>query len=492
MRDKAPIMNDNLDQLINRRSFLRRGSCAALGLAGLTSQVFNLRSVSAAVDRVAFDDYRALVCVFLFGGNDNGNTLIPWDGGDQNYADYAAQRTTLALTPSQLSPMVIDPSNTGSRRFALHPALSGLKSLFDTGDLAIMSNVGTLLYPLNRHQFRNKLVPVPAQLQAHNVQQEQWQLSRPDALDKVGWGGRIADMLQASGANDEATVSMNISIAGSSRFLSGRNVTPYAVGRNGPTDLNLSESRNRSVAEQAFLDMLAVEQDPTNPASRPMKKVIRDVTQRAIDNGAVIDGLLDQATPVPTPPDGNSLADQLEMVGRLIEFGRTGLGHQRQIFFVSMGGFDNHNGLIGSDATNGAHAARLQQVNDALVYFWNALGAINMRNSVTTFTASDFGRTYRSNGDGSDHAWAGHQFVMGGAQVDGGTVFGSFPNILLDGPDDSKNNGSFIPTTSVDAYGFEMARWMGVPLSEMSTVFPNINRFLDIHDPTTHLRILGA
>ncbi len=485
-------MNDNLDHLISRRSFLRQGSCAALGLAGLTSQVFTMRSMGAMLDGESFDDYRALVCVFLFGGNDSGNTLIPWDGGLENYADYAAERTTLAIPQGDLASQVIHPTNTGTRRFALHPSLAGVRDLFNQGNVAILSNVGTLLYPMTRDEYRNNLVEAPPQLFGHDTQQEQWQLSRPDRADGIGWGGRIADAVQANGANDSATVSMNISVAGRSRFLAGRDVSAYTVTPFGPNSLNLGGLGRRDVAEQAFLDMLAVHQDEANPASTPMGKVIADVTQRSIDNGELIQNLLDSGTGLTAvPPEDNYLALQMQMVARLAEFGKAGLGHQRQIFFVAIGGFDNHDGLFGDTPTTGPHGSRLREVNDALVYFWQALGQLGLRDNVTTFTASDFGRTYNSNGNGSDHGWGAHHFVMGGSQVNGGQVFGEYPSIRIQGSQDSGSRGTFIPTTAVDEYGFELARWMGVPLSEMDTVFPNIDRFLDINSASTHLGMLA-
>ncbi|MEL6395981.1 MAG: DUF1501 domain-containing protein [Planctomycetota bacterium] len=492
-------MNDNLDQLVSRRSFLRQGSCAALGLAGITNQVFALRSINAALESVAtpFNDYKALICIFMFGGNDSGNTVIPWDGGDQNYADYAQERTTLALTPSELAPNVVAPSNTGTRRFAMHPAFAGVRDLFNQGNVAVLNNVGTLLFPMTRDDYRNSTVPRPSQLFGHNFQQEQWQLTRPDATDGLGWGGRIADMVQANGANPNASVSMNISIAGQSRFLAGRDVTAYSVGRNGPIGLDLNTSRQSQV-HQAFLDMLAVQDDPTHPASTPMRKVIADISRRAVDNGALIDSLLDQPTVITTPRPDSNLGQQVQMVARLIEFGMSGLGHNRQVFFVSLGGFDNHNGLIGDpnglteQARLGPHGTRLKEVNDALLYLHSALTELGMLDQVTTFTASDFARTYRSNGNGSDHGWGSSQFVMGGSQVDGGKFYGQYNNILLGGPDDSSNTrGQFIPTTAVEQYGFELARWMGVPISEMDTVFPNVSRFLDTRDPATHLNILS-
>ncbi|MEM9066789.1 MAG: DUF1501 domain-containing protein [Planctomycetota bacterium] len=478
-------MNDNLDHLISRRSALRKGACAALGLAGLSSQLLSTRTVAAALQGQMFSDYKALVCIFLFGGNDSGNTLIPIDGGNQNHADYALGRGNLAIPLAQLGSTTIAPANTAGRRFALHPSLTGTKTLFDQGNVAVVANVGTLLAPTTRMQYFNRSVALPTQLFAHEIQQQQWQLSRPDALDGFGWGGRLADMLQASGIATRPSVSMNISIAGVNQFQSGRAVSTYVLGDDGPPRLS-----DLPGLETAYLDMLAAGADSAQPNRHAMERSVRDLTSRAITNNSIVRDVLSGASRVPAAPVGNGLARQLQTVAQLIEVGQTGLGHTRQVFFVAAGGFDNHDGLIGPNGVGGPHAGLLNMVDSALMYFWAALGQINRRDAVTTFTASDFGRTFNSNGNGSDHGWAGHHFVMGGSQVRGGRLYGSFPNIQIDGPEDT-GLGRFIPSTSVDQYGFELARWMGVPLSEMPTVFPNIMRFLDPKNPETQLRFMN-
>ncbi len=485
-------MNDNLDALINRRSFLRRGSCAAMGLAGITSQLFNMRSMAALLDGSVFADYRALVCVFLFGGNDSGNTVIPLDGGPENYEDYAAIRGTLAVGRPLLEQNVISPVNTGGRRFGLHPAMADVAQLFEQGNMSILANVGTLVVPTTKAQYNAGSVVLPRQLFAHNVQQEQWQASRPDAIDGLGWGGRIADLLQAQGANPDASVSMNISLAGQSQFLAGRNVVPYSLSNPataGPAELASSSNATDAAMYTALIDMFAAARDPSHPNPHAMQRALADVADKAVINGDFIsDAVSTVSLATPLPPN-NSLATQLSHVARLIAIGRTSLRHQRQIFFVSTGGFDNHDGIIGTDATDGDHASRLSQVNAAIKFFWGALGELGMRDSVTTFTASDFGRTLNSNGNGSDHAWGGHHFVMGGSQLRGRRMFGSFPVLAENGPD-AIRRGTIIPTTAVDEYGFEFARWLGVPMSEAATVFPNITRFLNPLDPATHLGML--
>lgn len=482
-------MDDRLENLVSRRSFLRCGTCAALGMGGLASQLFTMRLLNAAIPDGGFTDYKALVCIFLFGGNDNGNTMIPWDGGAQNYSFYAATRAGLALPQSALNATIIAPVNAGGRRFALNPALAEVKALFDQGNIAIVSGLGSLVEPTTKAAYLARTVRLPPQLFAHDWQQEQWQVSTADSLEKAGWGGRIADALQAAGANPSATVSMGISIAGASLFLAGRTVTPYTVSSSGPKTLRttgLGDSNEQAIARQAYADLLALQGNEAYAGRHAMQKAYADITGRAIVSSEIVQSLLAQPTAITTPvPANNSLASQLRMVARLIEHGSTTLQHQRQVFFVALGGFDNHDGLL-----DGQHAGLLADLSGALKYFWDALGEIGMRDSVTTHTASDFGRTYVSNGNGSDHAWSSDHFVMGGSQVRGGRLFGAYPNLTIDGPQDT-GNGRYIPSHSVDEYAFELAKWMGVPLSEMAMVFPNLPRFLDPANPGTHLGFMA-
>ncbi len=482
-------MIDQLDNLVSRRSFLRRGACAALGLSGLASQLFTTRLVKASLAGQTFNDYKALVCVFLFGGNDNGNTLIPYDNGPQNYNFYANARGSLALPQSALANTIIMPGNAGGRRFALHPALTDIKQLFDQGNVALVSNVGSLVEPTTKAQYQSHQVQVPAQLFAHNWQQEQWQISTADAVEKIGWGGRVADALQAAGANPSATVSMGISIAGSNVFLAGRNVTPFTVGSSGPKILltnGLGNQTEQTITRQAYADLLALQSNPNYSARNMLQKTFADITQRAIVSSQVVQTLLAHSTAITTPvPANNSLASQLHMVARLIEYAQSDLQHQRQVFFVATGGFDTHDGLL-----EGQHEALLTGVNDALKFFWDALGDLNMRDQVTTHTASDFGRTYVSNGNGSDHGWGSDHFVMGGSQVAGGNLYGTYPDLTVDGNQDT-GSGRYIPSHSVDEYAFELAKWMGVPISEMPMVFPNLTRFLDPLNPTTHMGFMA-
>jgi len=483
-------MDDNLGGLVSRRSFLRQGACASLGLAGLASQMFTLRSVSAALGNSgSLPGYRAAVCLFLFGGNDSGNTLIPYDGGDQNWDFYATQRTTLAVPFNTLANTVIAPLNTQGRRFALHPALADVADLFNNGHCSVLANVGSLVEPMTKERYNNRSAVRPPQLFAHDGQQDQWQLSTADAVSQIGWGGRVADSLVAASIQPDSQVGMNISLAGNNIFLSGRSVQPYVLNTNGPANLSLFGSgSDKAVMRSAYADLMALQQNNAFAARSAIRTAYSEIASRAVTNSALVGDLLDQPSVVPDAPPGSNLASQLRAIAKMIENSQQ-LGHQRQIFFCSIGGFDNHDGLIGTNANDGNHAARLADVNRSLKYFWDTLGVLGMRDSVTTFTASDFGRTFRSNGDGSDHGWGGHHFVMGGAQVDGQKLFGEFPDVGIDGSMDT-GQGRFIPTTSVDAYSFEIARWLGVPLSEMPVIFPNLYRFLDVNDPATQLGML--
>ncbi|MEM0983220.1 MAG: DUF1501 domain-containing protein [Planctomycetota bacterium] len=486
-------MNDNLNDMLARRTFLRRGACAALGLTGLTSQLMAMRSIGAALDGQQFNDYKALVCVFLFGGNDAGNTVIPYENGDQNYEFYAQQRTNLAIPKPELAGTVIAPQGLGGRTFALHPVMPFMASQFAAGNASILANVGTLLYPMTRTSYRDGSVERPSQLFSHSDQQDQWQLTKPDSVAGRGWGGRIADMLQANGANANSNVSMNLSLDGQNIFQTGNTIQPFSLGQNGPISPNrggLGGTSEREVIEQALLDMYAVESDPMHPNKSAMRKAVADVSSRSMVLSEFISTELANTSLPPRPDPASTLLRELDVVARMIEIAPI-LGHQRQIFFIGLGGFDNHDGLFGTTVFDGPHAQQLGRLDQALQYFWNAMGLLNKRNEVTTFTASDFARTYRSNGNGSDHGWGAEHFIMGGTQMkNGGTMFGEYPSIEIDGNDDSGNRGRFVPTTSVEQYGYEFARWMGVPNSEMTTVFPNIQRFMDINDPSTHLGIL--
>jgi len=438
----------------SRREFLRCAACAALGTAAITNTIWDLRLVRAATTG-AFTDYKALVCLFLFGGNDANNLIIPSSATD--YAAYSAARQALAIPSAQL--LSINPTISDGRTYGLHPSCAGMQSLFNSGKLAFLCNVGTLVGPVTRTTYQNKTAALPPQLFSHNDQQVQWQTSIPDQPPRTGWGGRAADMVYA---NNNSNVSMNISLAGTNIFEVGTAVTPYNVSTTGSVGLSsLSASRL-----QAVKDIIAL------PHDNLFEKSFGEITNTAIANNALLTSALANAPTITTVFPNTSLGNQLKMIARLISAHGT-LGHTRQIFFASVGGYDTH----GNQLT--AHANLLTELSGSMKAFYDATAELGLAQSVTTFTASDFGRTLPTNGtgttSGSDHGWGNHQVIMGGA-VQGQRLYGTFPTLAVNGPDDT-STGRWIPSTSVDEYSATLARWFGVSSTDMPTVFPNLTRF---------------
>ncbi|HYE72176.1 MAG TPA: DUF1501 domain-containing protein [Blastocatellia bacterium] len=439
----------------SRRQFLKDSFCAAIGAASAASLIGDLTGVAALTPQSS--DYKALVCVFLFGGNDSSNTLVPYSQSDYNA--YASARGILALPRNTLLP--ITPETSDGRSFALHPSLPELQSLFAQKKLGIVANVGPLLAPTTRQQYLNESVPLPPQLFSHNDQQVHWQTSRPDEIAKTGWGGRLADAVNA--LNTNAQISMSVSLTGTNIYQVGADVFPYMVSPNGAPSLwyyNEAWGNPETVVTKSMLQA---------PYSNVLEKAYRDTFKRALDNSIKVNAVLNNAPALTTTfPANNDLAKQLAMIAKLISV-RQALGLKRQIFFCSADGFDTH----GEQLTT--HATLLRNVSQAMNAFYNATVELGVASQVTTFTASDFGRTYKSNGKGSDHGWGAYHFVMGGA-VKGGDIYGKIPVLQVSGPDDS-SDGRWIPTIAVDEYSATFAKWFGVSQSDLSTVLPNIGRF---------------
>jgi uncharacterized protein (DUF1501 family) len=437
-----------------RRSFIRQAACAALGTTGLINTIFDLRKLSAATASLA-SDYRALVCLFLYGGNDANNVIVPHD--TTGYNSYSAARGALAIPRASLLPLTL----SGGRDFGFHPNLPELKTLFDQGKLTLVSNVGTLVGPVTRAQYLAGGAAVPPQLFSHSDQSVQWQTSWPDQPAKTGWGGRTADLLQS--LNPDSRVSLAISIAGTNTFEVGNTVIPYQITPSGTIGLTgISGSTNANIRFQAFKDLLA------QPHNSLFEQAYADTVSRSVADNDFITTALNGVPALATVFPGTSLGQQLSMVAKMIG-ARSNLSMQRQIFFVSVGGYDTH----GDQLT--AQANLLIELSQGMKAFYDATVEMGLAQSVTTFTASDFGRTYAINGDGSDHGWGSHQFVMGGSVL-GGNLYGTFPTLAVNGPDDT-GQGRWIPTTSVDEFSATMASWFGVGGSELAAVFPNIGRF---------------
>jgi uncharacterized protein (DUF1501 family) len=434
-----------------------------VGLTGLLSSLASLRLMGAAA---APSDYKALVCLFLQGGNDGNNLLIPSD--TSGYEAYARARANLALPRSGL--LAITPRTSDGRAFALHPAASALHGLFGAGQAALLANVGTLVVPTTKAQYQAGSVPLPLQLFSHNDQQAQWQTSVAEQRTLNGWGGRIADLIDAFNTNP--AVSMSISLAGLNTFQVGRSVTPYAVTPAGVINFTGSAAPGGSadaIRYHAHQDLFG------RPVESLLDAAFAGITGDAIATAELVGRALAAAPGTATEFPTTSAGAQLRAVMRLIA-AAPALGLKRQLFFVQVGGWDTHaDQLDAAHRTAGVHAQLLTQISEALHSFYRATVAAGVASQVTTFTASDFGRTFTSNGAGSDHGWGNHQIIVGGA-VKGGDLYGRMPVLAVDGPDDI-GRGRWIPTTSVDEYAGTLATWFGVSATDLPLVFPNLARF---------------
>ena len=463
---------------LSRRKFLG-ACCASVGATGLLSTLGQLRLMGAVASPdngpvappragAPQTDYKALVCLFLAGGNDANNLVIPTDNA--TYAAYAAGRGALALPQNAVLP--ITPRTDDGRTWGIHPAMTELRNLFNSGQFAVLANVGTLAYPMTKAQYSNGSVPRPSQLFSHNDQQVEWQSSIADKPFVTGWGGRLADLTNAFNTNNR--ISMSITLNGQNSFQVGKQVDQYAVGTGGAIALTGSGTGTSAngLRTAALNDALALQN------GNLFETAFGGLTTGAIGSSALISSVITGTSPfapVFNAVANTSLGQQLHMVARLVNAQQT-LGLKRQIFFVRVGGFDLHDNQVTAGATtSGAHANLLRDISQSLNAFNNALTRIGAENQVTTFTASDFGRTYNTNGDGSDHGWGSHHFLMGGA-VRGGDIYGRMPTFAIDGPDDT-GRGRWIPTTSVDEYAGTLAKWFGVSATDLPVVLPNIGRF---------------
>jgi uncharacterized protein (DUF1501 family) len=438
----------------SRRHFLRASGAFSAGalfpaLAAWTP------SVMAQVP-----DYRALVCVFLYGGNDANNMVVPYD----DYPNYAAGRggnTGAALGKDELE--IIAP--TGLARYGLHPNLSRLAPLFAQNKLAVVTNVGALTSPLTRADYLAGK-PHPRNLFSHSDQQATWQGLIPGQPTTSGWGGRIVDVTGAG--NSALAIPGMVSLAGDALYTIGATSLPVALSQNGA--LGLAGDRYSDSGRIRYASMtkiLALDRGNQLQASAA------DVMALAVKSSEALSDALNAAySAIDTAFQGvnGSLGDQLYQCAKLVA-ARSQLGVTRHGFFTSMGGYDTHN------AQRGEQASRFNELGPALAAFQNAMEALGVGDKVTTFTLSDFSRTFRVNANaGTDHAWGSHHLVLGGG-VRGGAFYGRFPNLAMGGPDDAGDDGQWIPTTAIDQYGATLAKWFGVPAAAMTQVFPNLPAF---------------
>ncbi len=469
-------------ELHTRRAFLRRST--QLGLAG-TALPFAL-NLAAMGEAAAFTatDYKALVCVFLYGGNDYANTVVTYD--DDSYNKYATIRGGsgqagggIAIPKADLAATLLNPTVplAAGRQYAMHPAMTGMANLFNTGKAAVQLNVGPLIVPLTRTQYNSSnrtLYPVPPKLFSHNDQQSVWQSSSPEG-STVGWGGNLGDLALSSNTNSLFTC---ISVTGNAVFLSGDSALSYQVSTGGAIAINgVKNNVYGSTAVRSALTSLIQQTSP-----QVLENEYNRVTTRAVTAESQITSGLAGVTLATAFPTNNSLADQLKMVARLIG-ARSTLGSKRQVFMVSLGGFDLHDNLISQQPT------LMKRVSEAMTAFYDATVELGVADKVTAFTASDFGRTLNSNGDGSDHGWGSHHFMVGGA-VKGKALYGKAPpvsntNSTTDAADQwHVGQGRLLPSTSVDQYAGTLAKWFGVANTELAGVLPNLSHFGGADYPT--------
>jgi uncharacterized protein (DUF1501 family) len=464
----------------SRRAFLRRSAQLAFTGAALPTAL----NLAAMGEAAAFNatDYKALVCVFMNGGNDYANTVVNYD--QASYDKYSTIRGSIALPRASLLALGGNTLQDANRQYAFHPSMTGLKGLYDTGQVAVQLNVGPLVVPTDKVQYQGtnrSTYPLPPKLFSHNDQQSLWQSSSPEG-STIGWGGNIGDL--ALDSNAGSALFTCVSVTGNAVFLAGDRALAYQVSSGGAVKIrSASESNtyNSKFIKDAMLSVARQER------GHVLENEYNRVTKRAIDAEVSITAGLNSSAAADTTaaPNANfapfaailkdnSLASQLKMVARLIA-ARSSLGPKRQVFFVSLGGFDLHDKLIDN------HTINMTRVSQAMTAFYESTKLLGVENSVTSFTASDFGRTLSSNGDGSDHGWGSHHMVVGGA-VNGGKIHGYAPPVGVGNTGNVEDawhvgQGRLLPTTSVDQYAATLATWFGVQDNELNGILPNLPNF---------------
>jgi uncharacterized protein (DUF1501 family) len=462
---------------ISRRRFLGQLNCAAISSVPVLNTLLNLKVAgSVAAASAGPSEHRALVCLFLSGGIDSFNVLVP--RGPSEYAEYQSVRGGIALPQNSLRP--ITPLGLSGLQLGLHPGLPGVQSLFEAGNAAFVCNVGTLIEPVTKDEYDNDLKRLPLGLYSHSDQAEQWQTSIPDAHSAKGWGGRMGDLLHSLNGLD--TVSMNISLTGSNTWQSGESVFEYTVSEEGAISLDGYDPTNDDEGSIVPIRTKAIDGQLAFDYQHLLSQAFAAKRRGAMEAYHLFNAATDVTLPASVTFPDTELASQFQMIARAIA-GHTALGHSRQTFFIEYGGWDHHDGVIAQQAE------MLPEVDAAVKAFYDCLAALGMQNNVTVFTASDFGRTLSTDSDGADHAWGGNHFVVGGA-VNGRRIYGNYPSLYVDNPLDV-GRGRVIPQISVDSYFAELALWLGVPKSSLPLVVPNIGNFYDISSSTAPLGLLG-
>jgi uncharacterized protein (DUF1501 family) len=437
--------------MVSRRGFIRIGTTSVGSLALRRFGVLPALAQSGP-------DYRALVCVFLLGGNDSNNTIVPMD--DARFKAYQSIRGSLALTSTDLTPV----TSVSAEPFGFHSKLTEVAGMFSSRELAVVANTGALVQPLTSIQYQNQQAAIPLNLFSHSDQQVAWQTSIAQGHSATGWGGRAADYMASQKINSSDFPTF-FSVAGNTIEGAGVSTQPVALAPGQSLQL---AGFNSSASSQARLN--AVSSLLTTESGVSLVQAANDTLSHSMNDASALASALAKGTALKTTFPSTSIGAQLKQVAQIIQV-QSYLGMRRQIFFVTFGGFDTHTNELNT------HNTLYSQLSPALSAFYNATQEIGMAQNVTTFTESDFSRTFQpTSADGSDHGWGSHHLVVGGAVL-GGQIYGQFPTFELGGPNDTDTRGRWIPTTSIDQYGATLCSWFGIPSGAMGTVFPNLTNF---------------
>jgi len=458
-------INFNQD-VITRRKFFGQASCAAVGAATLLSSLVNLKGLAAAAvanaTTMADPEFKALVCVFMGGGNDSFNMLMPRGSGE--YAEYSITRSNIAIPLNEMLPVF--PDNTGGRLFGIHPSMTRSQQLFNNGKMAFISNVGTLVEPITKEQLWNGEGGVPLGLFSHSDQGQQWMTGLPNGRSATGWGGKVADLIKDM--NNNPNISMNLSLSGTNIFQTGESTVEFALdpysGSSGIEGYGATEDWNvfDRMRTKALNSMIDAEYQ------NMFKKTYIDVIRRSRDGHAQFQEAIESVPTFQTVFTDNYLSNSFQMAAKTIA-AHEALGMKRQIIFIEYGGWDHHDEVLN------AQSGMLYELDAALGEFQECMEELGLANQVTTFSLSEFGRTLTSNGNGTDHAWGGNVMVMGG-DVKGKNIYGEYPTLALDSSIEI-GNGVLIPQLSADEYFAELALWFGVSPSDLPIIFPTLTNF---------------